>query len=143
MISRKNIFIGILITAAATIIGSSSVHATTFTVTNTNPNGAGSLYQAMLDANANPDHDTINFNIPGAGPHTIYYAHKGSLANPEQVTGLPTITTPMTIDACTQPGSDCNATSLRPMVELSGQYTAPGNFGVYFQLNAKRSAYTR
>ena len=44
----------------------------TFTVTNTNDSGPGSLRQAMLDANASTGTtDTIAFNIPGAGPHTI------------------------------------------------------------------------
>src|SRR5215471_6308886 len=37
---------------------------TTFVVTNTNDSGAGSLRQAILDANANAGADTINFNIP-------------------------------------------------------------------------------
>ena len=45
--------------------------AATFTVTNTNDSGAGSLRQAILDANANPGLDTIAFNIPGSGVHTI------------------------------------------------------------------------
>ncbi|MEM7454635.1 MAG: LamG-like jellyroll fold domain-containing protein, partial [Planctomycetota bacterium] len=44
----------------------------TFTVTNTNDSGAGSLRQAILDANANSGHlDTIEFDISGSGPHTI------------------------------------------------------------------------
>lgn len=34
----------------------------TFTVTNANDSGAGSLRQAMNDANANPGVDTIRFN---------------------------------------------------------------------------------
>src|SRR5688572_23214049 len=38
--------------------------AATFTVTNTNDSGAGSLRQAILDANANPGQDMISFNIP-------------------------------------------------------------------------------
>ena len=40
-------------------------HAATFTVTKTNDSGAGSLRQAILDANANPGLDTIAFNIAG------------------------------------------------------------------------------
>lgn len=43
----------------------------TFTVINTNNIGFGSLRQAILDANASPGLDDINFDIPGAGPHTI------------------------------------------------------------------------
>jgi len=44
---------------------------TKFTVTDTLDAGAGSLRQAILDANVNVGLDTIVFNISGAGPHTI------------------------------------------------------------------------
>ena len=40
-------------------------------VTNTGDSGAGSLRAAILAANAAPDTNTISFDIPGAGPHTI------------------------------------------------------------------------
>jgi len=40
-------------------------YAATFIVTNTNDSGAGSLRQAINDANANTDADTINFSITG------------------------------------------------------------------------------
>ena len=48
--------------------------AATFTVTNTNDSGAGSLRQAILDANAAGGADTIAFNIAGPGVHTIVLA---------------------------------------------------------------------
>jgi hypothetical protein len=63
----------------------------TFLVTNTLDSGAGSLRQAILDANAaatgtaaNPDR--IQFNIPATDPHHFYYRNDGiaghvSLAN--------------------------------------------------------------
>ena len=66
--------------------------ATTFTVTNTNDAGAGSLRQAILDANANAGPDVVGFSI-GSGPQRIVLT---SL--------LPTITDPLTIDGTTQPG---------------------------------------
>lgn len=47
------------------------VVAATYTVTNTNNSGAGSLSQAIDDSNSNSGHDIIDFNIPGTGPHTI------------------------------------------------------------------------
>ncbi len=47
------------------------LRAATFTVLNTNDSGPGSLRQAILDANATPGADTIAFNIPGSGIHTI------------------------------------------------------------------------
>jgi hypothetical protein len=85
--------------------------ATTFTVSNTNDSGPGSLRQAILDANANPGLDTINFNIPGAGVHTI-----------SPMLGLPLITDPATLDATTQPGF-----AGTPVIALSGVNTGTGS----------------
>ena len=69
----------------------SAVASTTFTVTSTDDSGAGTLRQAILDANGNAGADIIAFNIPGPGVHTI---------NP--ATPLPTITDPvMTIAVST------------------------------------------
>jgi len=42
-----------------------------FAVTNTNDSGSGSLRQALQDSNNTGGTDTITFNIPGAGVHTI------------------------------------------------------------------------
>src|SRR6202171_5885136 len=74
-----------------------SLFSTTFPVTNTNDGGAGSLRQAINDANGNSGLDTIAFNIPGTGLHTI-----------TPVTQLPSITSPVTLDGYTQPGSSVN-----------------------------------
>jgi hypothetical protein len=97
--------LGWAVTATATDSGgntsefSQSITATRLTlmVTNTNDSGPGSLRQAILDANATPGADTIDFNIPGTGVHTI------SPASP-----LPTITDPVVIDGYSQPGSSPN-----------------------------------
>ena len=56
-------------TAAALITGPQSVAAATFTVTNTNDSGPGSLRQAITDANAAAGADTIVFTV--ALPATI------------------------------------------------------------------------
>jgi hypothetical protein len=45
--------------------------AAAFTVPNISNSGPGSLRQAILDANTSPGADTIDFNIPGSGVHTI------------------------------------------------------------------------
>lgn len=74
-----------------------SAFAAVFTVTNTSDSGAGSFRQALIDANAAVGADIIAFNIPGAGLHTITLT---SL--------LPLITSPVTIDGYTQPGSSAN-----------------------------------
>ncbi|MFO0699340.1 MAG: DUF4347 domain-containing protein, partial [Nitrospira sp.] len=49
----------------------------TFTVTNTNNSGAGSLRQAILDANGNAGTDTIAFNIALNDPNHVYYRDNG------------------------------------------------------------------
>jgi parallel beta-helix repeat protein len=77
-----------------------------FVVTNTNASGPGSFSQAISDANANPGIDTISFNIPGAGPHTI--------APASVCTGFGgaivciDLTDPVVIDGYTQPGASAN-----------------------------------
>ncbi|KPJ73578.1 hypothetical protein AMJ52_03395 [candidate division TA06 bacterium DG_78] len=48
------------------------LNGTTYTVINTNDTGAGSLRWAITQANNNSGPDIIDFNIPGAGPHTIF-----------------------------------------------------------------------
>jgi hypothetical protein len=71
--------------------------AATFTVTNTDDSGPGSLRQAIDDANATPGADTIAFAIPGGGVHTI---------TPQTL--LPIINEAVLIDGYTQPGSSPN-----------------------------------
>jgi Bacterial Ig-like domain (group 3) len=89
--------------------------AAVFTVTNTNDSGVGSFRQALLDANAAAGLDTIAFNIPGAGVHTITLTSI-----------LPLITSPVLIDGYTQPGSSVNTNALNAginavlQVELTG-----------------------
>jgi hypothetical protein len=61
-------------------------------VTNTNSDGPGSLRQAISYANLNDATDTIDFNIPGPGPHVIA---------PEAA--IDAITSPVVIDGRTQP----------------------------------------
>ena len=72
--------------------------AATFSVTSTNDSGAGSLRQAILDANLSPDTDAIVFNISGAGPHAIRPA-----------SALPTLTYPVTLNGYTQSGAVSNS----------------------------------
>lgn len=46
-------------------------------VTNTNDSGAGSLRQAILDADAT--NDVIDFNIPGPGIHIIHLTQQAQI----------------------------------------------------------------
>jgi hypothetical protein len=64
---------------------------TTFTVTNTNDSGAGSFRQAILNANANPGADVINFQIAGSNIPTIF-----------PLSPLPDVSEAITIDGTTQ-----------------------------------------
>ena len=79
------------------LCGAGSALANTYTVTTTADSGAGSLRQAILDANGNPGADTVSFNITGSGVQTITPS-----------TALPAITSPVTIDGFSQPGSMAN-----------------------------------
>ena len=75
-----------------------------FIVTNTNNHGAGSLRDAIVNANATVGADTIIFNIPGPGVKTINLVNE-----------LPEITSPVVIDATTQPGYAGS-----PLIEING-----------------------
>ena len=79
----------------------------TYEVTNTNDSGAGSLRQAILDANANTGADTIVFNIAGTGVHTI-----------NLTSALPTISESITIDATTDDSYAANGST--PAIILDG-----------------------
>jgi hypothetical protein len=85
----------------------------TFVVTNTMDSGPGSFRQAIIDANANPGLDSINFNIPGAGVKTIV-----------PTAPLPAITGPVVIDGYTQPGASVNTLAIGDnavlLIELNG-----------------------
>jgi hypothetical protein len=90
-------------------------------VININDSGAGSLRQAILDANTMGG-GTINFNIPGVGVHTI-----------SPLTVLPTITASVMIDGYTQSGSSVNTNPTTQginaviRIELSGALAPPGS----------------
>ena len=83
------------------------------TVTNTNDTGAGSLRQAIIEANTTPGLDSIVFNISGGGVHTI-----------TPTSPLPAITGPVLIDGYSQPGTSLNthptATNAVLRIELNG-----------------------
>lgn len=79
-----------------------------FLVTNGNDEGAGSLRQAILNANANGGGlDRIEFNIDGGSPPFTV----------QPLTPLPAITSTVIIDGFTQPGA---APGAPPVVQLDG-----------------------
>lgn len=74
--SKKNIsriIISFLLVFGLVVVFSDNrpAYASTTVVTNANTSGAGSFRQAILDANANPGADNIQFDIPGVGPHNV------------------------------------------------------------------------
>ncbi len=101
----------------------SPAFAATLTVTNTADSGAGSLRQAILDANGLAGADTINFNIAGAGVHTI-----------TPLSPLPAITGPVTIDGYSQSGAventDAAGFNGTLLVELNGTSAGAGSVGL-------------
>ncbi len=109
------------LTAGLLLMASCQLPAATFTVTNTGDSGAGSLRQAILDANGTPGFDTIAFAIPGAGVHTI---------TPAAV--LPALSEAALLDGYSQPGASENtapiATNAVILIELDG--SAIGGVGL-------------
>jgi hypothetical protein len=106
------------------LLVSASAAAATFTVTNTNDSGAGSLRQAILNANTNAGLDTIAFNIPGTGVHTITPA-----------TAFDHLTGPVVIDGYTQLGSSVNTLAVGDdavlLIELDGTTVGTGGSGIF------------
>ena len=92
----------------------------TYTVINTNDSGAGSLRQAIIDANANAGSDTIDFTVGGVGPHII-----------NLLSALPTITDTVIIDATTQSGYAVGS----PVIILDGTGAGAEANGFVLQAN--------
>src|SRR5437016_6318317 len=108
---RLALILGVVVMFAWIINNS---RAATFTVTNTNDSGLGSLRQAIIDSNSTAGQkDTIAFNIPGTGVRTI-----------APLSSLPLITDPVVIDGTTQPGF-----AGTPIIDLNGA-SAGGTFGL-------------
>ena len=79
----------------------------TFLVTNTADSGAGSLRAAMLQANARPGPDNVNFNIPASTAPNLDVPVSGFDPISQTWTialqsALPSITDQLTIDGYTQ-----------------------------------------
>jgi len=113
----KSSFSRCLFVVATLLAG--SAQATTFTVINTLDSGAGSLRQAIIDANTQPGIDTISFAIPAVGLQTISPA-----------TNLPNITEAVIIDGYSQAGSSANSLALGDnavlTIELNGSNVSNG-----------------
>lgn len=91
---------------------------------NRGADGAISLREAITAANNTPGHDTINFDIPGTGLHTIHVGQLTSDGTNPTGGGLPALSEALTIDGYSQPGSSVNtdplATNAVLTIELDG-----------------------
>ncbi len=88
-----------------------------FTVSSLADSGAGTLRQAILDANGTPGADSIEFALVGIAAKIIL-----------PLTPLPAITETVVIDATTQPDFDGV-----PLIELSGTMLASSSDGLVLQ----------
>ena len=104
--AQEGLFLGATLVVA--LAAAPFAAAATFTVTTTADTGAGSLRQAILDANAAAGPDTIQFSVVPSGTITI-----------QPASALPQILEEVVIDGTTQPGWIGP-----PIVELDG--TAAG-----------------
>src|SRR5262249_34719885 len=107
----------------------------TFTVTNTNDSGDGSLRQSLLNAYDSYVHgdtdNTIVFNIPetdrGKDPHTGAF-----VIRPRSTLGQGA---PVVIDGYSQPGSSRNTLAVGDnavlRIELDGSLAGDGAYGLY------------
>jgi probable HAF family extracellular repeat protein/parallel beta-helix repeat protein len=103
-------------TVSGTIdIGAYEVQTTqVFPVTSTADAGAGTLRQAILDANAHPGYDVVTFNVPGTTVQTI-----------APITPLPAVAVPVYVNGTSQPGF-----AGTPIIRLNGAAAGAGADGL-------------
>ncbi len=105
----------------------------TYTVTTTADSGAGSLRQAITDANNNAGADTIVFAIPGAGLQTI-----------SPTSALPTITGAVAINGYSQSDATANSASTGSnaviRIALNGTGAGGGANGLNFGVGSEGSS---
>ena len=130
---RQRALKSIIVTPCLMLLTMVSAQAANYSVTNTNDAGAGSLRQAIIDANATTAiTDNINFAIPGAGPHIITIS-----------SNLPQLSSPVNINGYTQGGAGTQgpigSRSIR--IQINGGNLANGNSGIFtFQAGAAGSS---
>jgi hypothetical protein len=125
---------------AATIAVPGAAIADVFVVNTTADSGPGSLRQAILSANALTSGGgtvcaphRIEFNIPGAGPHTI-----------QPLSALPSVLITITFDGFTQPGAVPNSASQGNnsvlKIELDGSFAGASD-GLLFSATVPGGAF--
>jgi hypothetical protein len=79
----------------------------TFTVTNTNDSGPGSLREAITQANVNMALDTIEFNVPSGDPNCAVVPGHGTVCTISLSTQVDVVF-PVIVNGYTQPGASAN-----------------------------------
>lgn len=102
----------------------STLQATTYTVINANASGAGSLLEAIDNANLNAGSDSIDFNIPGLPPHII----------PLDVIDYIDIAEALLIDGTTQPDNGYTGNCPKIVLDASAVDT---NVSVLMRVSAE------
>ena len=93
-------------------------------IANPGPTGI-SLREAMTAANNTAGPDAINFNIPGAGPHTL-----------QLNSALPVITDTLAINGYTQPGAQANTLALGSNAVIRIHLSGVSGIGVGLDIRA-------
>jgi autotransporter-associated beta strand protein/T5SS/PEP-CTERM-associated repeat protein len=113
-----------------------NARAATFTVTNTNAAGAGSLSNAIAQANLSAVNATnfIQFAMPPLDSNTVQ-----TITLPSNSSPLPQIIRRVVIDGYTQPGAISNTNAIgnnaKILIKIDGSVANPGLFGL-LQLNS-------
>jgi len=115
----QSVGICLLLTGVVLALAPGVRAAAPLVVTSAADNGAGSLRQAILDANASPGADSITFAIPGAGVHTIALA-----------SDLPALTETVSIDGYSQPGASPNTLAETSNAVLTIELRGPRPIGL-------------
>jgi len=125
---RRVSSVGLLMLFTAAVVA-----ANTYTVTNTNDSGAGSLRQAILDANANAGMDTIAFNVTGTG------CDGSGVCTIAPASDLPVIGSPVLIDGYTQTGAQANTNATGALNTVIKIVLVGGGNGIRFETGSDGS----
>lgn len=107
----------------------SEAHSMTFTVTNTNDTGIGSLRQAITDANSSPGNHIITFNIP---LNDLNYISSQGVWKITPQSALPFIMrNNLMIDGTTQTSQQGNTNLYGPEILLDGEHLYGSDFAFH------------
>jgi titin len=126
-IDIRNLYLIVL----AFLLFSDHVYADIYSVTNTNDSGAGSLRQAILDANNQTEPDTITFNIAQTDPN--FNGQTWTIQPLSELPALDDTSGGTFLDGTTQTLNGGNTNPLGPEIEINGASTSSGADGLTIQ----------